>query len=102
MQRISETTPGATRQRLGRTAAQRRSAPFAVAMWIASSGVNPASTSSSTSRWSPKPAITPPVPVGSRVPHQSHVIPAKAGIQFVSSKFRGAYRVGSRFRGNDV
>ena len=32
---------------------------------MASSGVKPASTRSSTSRWSPNPAITPPYPVGS-------------------------------------
>jgi hypothetical protein len=36
-----------------------------VAMGAASIGVNPASTSSSTSRWSPKPATTRPLPVGS-------------------------------------
>src|SRR5207244_5688859 len=43
----------------------RNSAPFEVAMCTASRGVNPASTSNSTSRWSPNPAITPPYPVGS-------------------------------------
>src|SRR5712692_6978015 len=44
----------------------RNLAPLKLAILIASTGVKPASTSSSTSRRSPKPATTPPLPVGSR------------------------------------
>ena len=40
-------------------------APLRLAIFIASTGVNPASTSNSTSRRSPNPATTPPFPVGS-------------------------------------
>src|SRR5260370_1108543 len=40
-------------------------APFWVAMWIASTGVKPASTRSSSSRQSAKPGKVPPLPVGS-------------------------------------
>ena len=40
-------------------------APFNVAILIASTGENPASTKSSIPRWSPYPGTTPPSPVGS-------------------------------------
>jgi hypothetical protein len=40
--------------------------------------------------------------ISPRVHHRSHVIPAKAGIQFVTSTFLEACRVDSRFRGNDL
>ena len=43
----------------------RYAAPLYVAMWIASTGVKPASTRSSIPRWSAKPGMTPPLPVGS-------------------------------------
>src|ERR1043166_2148699 len=49
-----------------RASSPRNFAPLSDAIMIASGGVKPASTSSSTSRRSPKPATIPPLPVGSR------------------------------------